>query len=382
MEDMRRIYLDHNATTPVDPLVLESMTTALRESFGNPSSMHWFGQRARAVVEEAREHVARLVGSLSSEIFFTSGGTEAANTALRGAALASRAPRRKILVSGIEHHAVLNDARSLAEQSWPVEKIRAGSDGVVDLEDLNRRLDENTAIVALMLANNETGVVQPVAEAAQMARKRGALIFCDAVQAIGKMTVDVGKLGVDLLALSGHKIYGPKGVGALYIRRGTPIQSLIRGGGQERGRRAGTENVSAIAGLGQAAMLAIQRIAEDTSRISRLRDLLEARLLSIPGAVRNGSGQRVPNTTNLSFDDVEAESLVFALDLLGIAVSTGAACSAGVVEPSHVLRAMGLPLARVKSSIRFSLGRNTTNEDIEQTVEAVADAVDRQRKRK
>jgi cysteine desulfurase len=382
MEDMRRIYLDHNATTPVDPLVLESMTTALRESFGNPSSMHWFGQRARAVVEEAREHVARLVGSLSSEIFFTSGGTEAANTALRGAALASRAPRRKILVSGIEHHAVLNDARSLAEQSWPVEKIRAGSDGVVDLEDLNRRLDENTAIVALMLANNETGVVQPVAEAAQMARKRGALIFCDAVQAIGKMTVDVGKLGVDLLALSGHKIYGPKGVGALYIRRGTPIQSLIRGGGQERGRRAGTENVSAIAGLGQAAMLAIQRIAEDTSRISRLRDLLEARLLSIPGAVRNGSGQRVPNTTNLSFDDVEAEGLVFALDLLGIAVSMGAACSAGVVEPSHVLRAMGLPLARVKSSIRFSLGRNTTSEDIEQTVEAVADAVDRQRKRK
>jgi cysteine desulfurase len=377
---MRRIYLDHNATTPIDPLVLETMTAVLRDTFGNPSSVHWYGQIARAVVEEARENVARLLECTSAEVVFTSGGTEADNMALRGAAQASNAPRRKILISGIEHHAVLHDAHALAEQRFPVETIRVGSDGVVDLEDLKRRLDKNTAIVALMLANNETGIIQPVTSAARMAREHGAVVFCDAVQAVGKMAVGVEELGVDLLALSGHKIYGPKGVGALYIRRGTAIRSLIRGGGQERSRRAGTENVAAIAGLGRAAVLARTRLDEDAYRISQLRDMLEARLLSIPGAVRNGSGPCLPNTINLAFDGIEAESLVMALDLAGIAVSTGAACSVGAVEPSHVLRAMGLPLAQVKASIRLSLGRNTTQADIERTAEAVADAVMRQRR--
>ena len=377
---MGRIYLDHNATTPLDPRVLDAMLPILRDGFGNPSSLHWFGQQARAAVDTAREQVAALIGASPGEIVFTGSGTEADNTALRGAAAAAREPRRKVVYSAIEHHAVMNTARALAEEGVPVEAARARADGRVDLEDLRARVDDRTAVVAVMLANNETGVVEPMAEVVGIARDRGTLVHCDAVQAAGKIPVDVRTLDVDTLALSAHKIYGPKGVGALYIKRGTRLKAFVRGGSQERNRRAGTENVAGIVGLGRAAELAREDMGAESSRLSGLRDRLEAQLLAIPGAQRNGEAPRVPNTANVSFSGVEAESLVMALDLAGVAVSTGAACAAGAVEPSHVLRAMGLPLERVQASLRFSLGRGTTAEHVDGAAKLVAEAVDKQRK--
>jgi cysteine desulfurase len=375
-----RIYLDHNATTPLDPRVLDAMLPILRDGFGNPSSLHWFGQQARAAVDTAREQVAALVGASPGEIVFTGGGTEADNMALRGAAAAAREPRRKVVYSAIEHHAVMNTAKALAEEGVPVASARVGIDGRVDLDDLRAKVDDHTAIVALMLANNETGVVEPVEELVRIARERGALVHCDAVQAAGKIPVDARALDVDTLAVSAHKIYGPKGVGALYVRRGTRLKPFVRGGSQERNRRAGTENVAGIVGLGRAAEVAREEMRTEPARLSELRDRLEARLLAIPGAQRNGEGLRVPNTANVSFAGVEAESLVMALDLSGLAVSTGAACAAGAVEPSHVLRAMGLPLERVQASLRFSLGRGTTAEHVDRAAQLVAEAVEKQRK--
>jgi cysteine desulfurase len=374
-----RIYLDHNATTPLDPRVLEAMLPVLRDGFGNPSSLHWYGQQARAAVDMAREQVAALVGASPGEIVFTGSGTEADNMALRGAAAAAREPRRKVVYTTIEHHAVMNTAKALAEEAFPVETVRTRSDGRIDLDDLRVRVDDRTAVVAVMLANNETGLVQPLAEVVPIARKHGALVHCDAVQAAGKIPVDVRALDVDTLALSAHKIYGPKGAGALYVKRGTRLKALVRGGSQERNRRAGTENVAGIVGLGRAAALAREELAAEAARLTVLRDRLETKLLAIPGALRNGEGTRVPNTANLSFSGVEAESLVMALDLAGLAVSTGAACAAGAVEPSHVLRAMGLPVERVQASLRFSLGRGTTAAEIDEAVARVAQAVERQR---
>jgi len=375
-----RIYLDHNATTPLDPRVLDAMLPILRDGFGNPSSLHWFGQQARAAVDTARERVAALVGASPGEIVFTGSGTEADNTALRGAAGAAREPRRKVVYSTIEHHAVMNTAKALAEEGFPVESARAGGDGRVDLDDLRAKVDDRTAVVAVMLANNETGVVEPVDEVVRIAREHGALVHCDAVQAAGKIPVDVRTLDVDTLALSAHKIYGPKGVGALYVKRGTRLKAFVRGGSQERNRRAGTENVAGIVGLGRAAELAREDMGAESARLSGLRDRLEAQLLAIPGAQRNGEAPRVPNTANVSFAGAEAESLVMALDLAGVAVSTGAACAAGAVEPSHVLRAMGLPLERVQASLRFSLGRGTTADHVDRAAKLIAEAVDKQRK--
>jgi cysteine desulfurase len=374
-----RIYLDHNATTPLDPRVLEAMLPVLRDGFGNPSSLHWYGQQARALLDEARAHVARLIGATPSEIVFTASGTEADNMALRGAAGMAREPRRKIVHSAIEHHAIVNTGRALGEEGWPVEVARVGADGIVDLEDLRARVDDRTALVAVMRANNETGVLQPVEEIARIAHAKGALVHCDAVQAAGKIPLDVRALEVDTLALSAHKFYGPKGVGVLYVKRGTRLQPWARGGSQERNRRAGTENVAGIVGMGKAAALAVDDLAAETPRLEGLRDRLEKRLLAIPGARRNGDGPRVPNTSNVSFEGIEAESLLMALDLAGIAVSTGAACAAGAVEPSHVLRGMGLPAERVQGSIRLSLGRATTADAVDRAAEAVAAAVEKQR---
>jgi cysteine desulfurase len=377
---MGRIYLDHNATTPVDPRVSEAMARPLHDLFGNPSSLHWFGQQARAALDEARGQLASLIGAGAAEIVFTGSGSEADNTALRSAALSAAAPRRKVVHSTIEHHAVLNCARALAEEGLPVAAARCGADGRIDLEDLRSKVDEQTALVAVMLANNETGVVQPVQEAAAIAHEKGALFLCDAVQAAGKIPFDVKQLDVDLLALSAHKICGPKGTGALFVRRGVKLRPFVRGGSQERGRRAGTENVAGIVGFGRAAAIAEEDLTSgETRRIEALRDRLEAMLLSIPGAVRNGEGPRLPNTANISFAEIEAESLLMALDLAGVAVSTGAACAAGAVEPSHVLRAMGLSPERVQASIRFSLGRTNTEDDVARAGAAVSDAVSRQR---
>lgn len=376
---MDRIYLDHNASTPVDPRVLEAMLPILRESFGNASSLHWFGQQARAALDEARGEVARLIGAQPAEIVFTASGTEADNTALRGVVAAARDARRKVVYSAVEHHAIVNTAKALAEEGTPVASVRVGKDGLVDLDDLAAKVDETTAVVSVMLANNETGVVQPLAEVVRIARARGALVHCDAVQAAGKVPVDVRTLEVDTLALSGHKIYAPKGVGMLYVRRNTRMKAFVRGGSQERNRRAGTENVAGAVGLGRAAAIAREDLGREPARLASLRDRLEERLLAIPGSVRNGEGPRVPNTSNVSFEGIEAESLLMALDLMGVAVSTGAACAAGAVEPSHVLRAMGLPLERVQASVRFSLGRGTTAEEIDRAAEAVTAAVARQR---
>ena len=377
---MQRVYLDHNATTPLDPRVLDAMLPFLRDDFGNPSSLHWFGQRARGAVEEARAQVARLVGADPAEIVFTSGGSEADNAALRGVAARARAPRAGLACTAIEHHAVLNAAKALRDEGRPLAIVRVGEDGAVDPAEIASSVGETTALLSVMLANNETGVLQPVAEAARLAHARGALVHCDAVQGAGKVEVDVRVLEVDLLSLSAHKVYGPKGVGCLYVRRGTPLAALVRGGGQERNRRAGTENVAGVVGFGAAAALACERLPADAPRVADLRDRLEARLLAIPGARRNGGGPRVPNTTNVSFERVEAEGLVIALDLEGVAVSTGAACAAGGVEPSHVLRAMGLSPERVESSLRLSLGRGTTEADVDRAADVVAAAVARQRR--
>jgi len=376
---VERVYLDHNATTPLDPRVLAAMLPILNEGFGNPSSLHWFGQRARAAVEEARAQAASLIGAAPAEVVFTASGTEADNLALRGVAARAHEPRRKLVVTAIEHHAVLNTVRALAEEGFRVETVRVDTQGRVDLDDLRARVDDRTALLSIMLANNETGVVQPVAEAARFARERGALVHCDAVQAAGKVEVDVRALDVDLLTLSAHKIYGPKGVGLLYVRRGTPMQPLVRGGAQERNRRAGTENVAGIVGFGAAALLARESLEADGARLRALRDRFEAELLSIPGAARNGAEPRVPNTTNVSFAGTEAEGLLMALDLVGVAVSTGAACAAGGIEPSHVLRAMGLPPERVQASLRFSLGRSTTEAQLTRAAQGVRTAVERQR---
>jgi cysteine desulfurase len=379
MESVERIYLDHNATTPLDPRVLQAMLPVLSEGWGNASSLHWFGQRARAAIDQARGEVAALIAAAPAEIVFTGGGTEADNLALRGVAAAAREPRRKVLFSAVEHHAIVHTARALGEEGVPVQPVRVDADGRVDLDDLRAKLDETTALVAVMLANNETGVIQPVAEAVRLAHEKGALVHCDAVQAAGKIPVDVRELGVDLLALSAHKIYGPQGVGALFVRRGSRLKPLLRGGAQERNRRAGTENVAGIVGLGRAAALAGADLAAEGRRVAALRDRLEARLLALPGAQRNGGGPRVPNTANVSFERTEAESLLLALDLEGLAVSTGAACAAGALEPSHVLRAMGLPPERVQGSVRFSLGRGNREADVERAADLVAAALERQK---
>src|SRR5262245_24730750 len=356
------------------------MLPFLQEAFGNPSSMHWFGQRARAALDEARGAVAELIGASPAEIVFTGSGTEADNMALRGMAALAAGERRTVLHTAVEHHAIVHTGRALAEEGWPVQTVRVGSDGVVDMDDLRAKLDERTAVVAVMLANNETGVVQPVAEVARLARAKGALVHCDGVQAAGKIPLDVRALDVDTLALSAHKFYGPKGVGALYVKRGARLRPLLRGGSQERNRRAGTENVAGIAGRGAAARIARAELAAQSQRLGALRDRLEARLLAIAGARRNGEGPRVPNTCNVSFEGIEAESLLMALDLAGIAVSTGAACAAGAVEPSHVLRGMGLPMERVQGSLRFSLGRSNTEEEIDRAAAAVTEAVEKQRR--
>ncbi|MBI4263966.1 MAG: cysteine desulfurase [Acidobacteria bacterium] len=368
---MPRIYLDHNATTPLHPAVVDRMTVALREEFGNPSSVHHFGQRAKAAMDEARSATAALIGADPSEVVFTSGGTESDNVAIRGVAEALESgPRRHLIASAIEHEAVLNTLKALARRGWKTTLLPVDASGIVSPDALRAALTDETALVSIMHANNEIGTVQPILELARVAHERGAHFHTDAVQTAGKLALDVGTLGVDLLSISGHKFYGPKGVGALWIRRGLRLLPLATGGKQERGRRAGTENVAGIVGMGVAAQAARAAMAEEGARLGALRDLLEHGILrDVPATMVNGAREpRVPNTTNISFDRVEAESLLIALDLEGIAVSTGSACSSGTLEPSHVLKAMGFPPHRTQNSIRFSLGSGNTEADIERVV--------------
>jgi len=375
---MRRIYLDNNATTPLLPEVFEAMRPYFADHFGNASSIHHHGQETRAAVERAREAVAALFGCRASEIVFTSGGTEADNLAISGMARAGD----HVISSTIEHHAVLNSCKHLESMGCEVTYVPVDGRGLVDPDDVRRALRPNTTLISIMMANNETGVLQPVEEIGKIAAEADVYFHTDAVQAAGKVPIEVKRIGCDLLSISGHKLHAPQGVGALYVRKGTILQPLFYGGSHERSRRAGTENVPGIVGLGKAAEVAREALDRgDLARMSAMRDRIENKILSEVEAtgVNGESTPRVPNTTNIHFDYIEGEALVIALDLRGLAVSTGAACSSGAIEPSHVLTAMGLPSETARASLRFSLGKQNTEEDVEFALALVPPTVARLR---
>ncbi len=379
-----RVYLDFNATTPVDPAVLAAMTPYFSAEFGNASSIHSAGQRARASVEHARESVAALIGAKPAEIVFTGGGTEANNLAILGT-VAPGATKRHVITTTIEHHAVLNacgalEARHIHEGS-EVTYVGVGHDGLVDPENIRRAIRPDTALITVMHANNELGTIQPIEEIGKIAREAGVFFHTDAVQSAGKLPIDVDRLGVDLLSIAAHKFYGPKGVGALYVRSGVPIAPILYGGHHERDRRPGTENVPGIVGLGKTAELAAHHVGLDSNKIATLRDRFEQRLLeAVPHCFINGHrGLRIPNTTNFTFENAVGESLQIGLDLQGVACSTGAACSSGAIEPSHVLTAIGLSRDHANASLRFSLGHGTTDAEIDFALSVIPGVVERLR---
>jgi cysteine desulfurase len=374
---MNRIYLDNNATTSVEPAVLEAMLPYFSSDFGNASSIHTFGQRARAAVETARDQLAALLNARSQEIVFTSGGTESDNHAVFGVVAASTAATKHVITSTIEHEAVLNACQVLEKQGVAVTYLPVSREGLIDLNELRKAIRPDTVLITIMHANNELGTVQTLAEIGRIAAEVDVYLHTDAVQSIGKIPVDVKALQLDLLSLSGHKLYAPKGIGALFIKGGTRLRQFLFGGHHQRGFRPGTENVPGIIGLGKAAELARLSLERDAFRIAALRDRLEDGLLArIPDSHANASAApRTPNTSNLTFPGIEGEALVISLDLKGLACSTGAACSSGAVEPSHVLTAIGLPAAEARASIRFSIGRHTTDAEIDAALEIVPAAL-------
>ncbi|MGO9259930.1 MAG: cysteine desulfurase family protein [Bryobacteraceae bacterium] len=380
MKSVQRFYFDHNATTPLAPEVLETMVSCLGQVYGNASSIHYFGQAAKQRLEQARRELASLIHAHPTDVVFTSGGTEADNMAVLGVvrARASEAARH-VISTAIEHPAVLAACGQLEREGVAVTRLRVGSSGVVSPDDLRRALRPETVLISVMHANNELGTIQPIAEISRIARDAEVPLHVDGVQALGKIPVDVNELGVDLYSLSGHKIYAPKGVGALYVRKGTRLAPVAYGGHHERDRRPGTENVPGIAALGAAATLAGRSLAADQERLAALRDKLENAVLEriggaggVGGVGINGSRwNRTPNTSNLYFDGIDGEALVIALDLRGFAVSTGSACSSGAITPSHVLTAIGLSSERARASMRFSLGRSNTAAQVDALVEAL-----------
>jgi cysteine desulfurase len=375
---MHRVYLDNNATTPVLPEVFEAMRPYFGEHFGNASSIHHHGQETRAAVESARESVAGLLGCSASEVIFTSGGTESDNLAIAGLVRAGD----HVITSGIEHHAVLHAAKNLEQIGCEVTVLPADGRGLIDPDDVKRGLRPATKLITVMMANNETGVLQPVEEIGKLAAEAEVLFHTDAVQAAGKVPIDVNRMQCHALSISGHKLHGPQGTGALFLKKGSQLHPLFHGGRHERSRRAGTENVPGIVGLGEAAKLASESLNDGAiDRLTAMRDRLQRDVLDrIEGTTLNGHGaQRVPNTANIRFDHIEGESLVIALDLKGLAVSTGAACSSGAIEPSHVLIAMGLRPEQARASIRFSLGKQTTEEDIDFAIQLLPETVARLR---
>jgi len=374
---VQHFYFDHNATTPIAPEVLETMVSCLGQVYGNASSIHHFGQTAKQRLEASRRQVAALIHASPAEIVFTGGGTEADNMAVLGVVRAANRPSSHVITTAIEHPAVLAPCAQLEREGVAVTRLRTGASGVVNVDDLGRALRPETVLISVMHANNELGTIQPVAEIARMARAAGVPLHVDGVQALGKIPVDVEALGVDLYSMSAHKLYAPKGVGALYVRKGTKLVPVTLGGHHERDRRPGTENVPGIAAFGTAAEVAGRSMAADAERLAALRDRLENAVLDrISGAGINGSKwSRTPNTSNLYFDGIDGEALVIALDLRGFAVSTGAACSSGAIAPSHVLIAIGLDAERARSSMRFSLGRANTAEQVDALVEALSASV-------
>jgi cysteine desulfurase len=378
---MKRIYFDHNATTPIRPEVLEAMMPYLTEEYGNASSIHAFGQNARGAVEEARSQVAALVGARPPDIMFTSGGTESNNHAILGAVAAAPGKTKHVITTAIEHVAVLDACRALAKQGIELTILPVSRDGLVNPEDVRTAIRPETVLITVMLANNEIGVIEPIEEIGKIATEKEIVFHADAVQAAGKIPIDVEKLGVDLLSISAHKFSGPKGVGALYVRKGTQLAPLLFGGHSERDRRPGTEDVAALAGMGKASELALADLRADAARVGSLRDRLERGLLDrVPHTWVNGArAPRVPNTTNLTFPFIEGEAMVIALDLKGIACSTGAACSSGAVEPSHVLLALGLPPENARATLRLSLGRQTTMDEIDFALETIPPVIERLR---
>jgi cysteine desulfurase len=378
---MKKIYMDYAATTPVRSEVLGAMLPYFSDAFGNPSSVHSCGQSSRQAVEDARAQLAVLIGCVPDEIIFTSGGSEADNHALKGVAGANRGRGNHIITTAIEHHAVLETCRFLAENGYEVTYLPVNESGLVDPQAVQAALTPRTTLVSIMLANNEVGTIEPIEEIAAIVSKAGVYFHTDAVQAAGHIPIDVNRLGVDLLSLSGHKLYGPKGIGALYIRRGTRIDSFIHGGGQEKGRRAGTENVPSIVGLGKAAELARQELSAEMVRLSLLRDRLVSGILnSIEYVKLNGHPVlRLPNNVNISVEGAAGEALLLNLDMEGICVSTGSACSTTTHEPSHVLTALGIPAERAHSSLRMTLGHWTTAAEIDRVLEVLPSVVSKLR---
>jgi cysteine desulfurase len=374
---VQRFYFDHNATTPIAPEVLETMVSCLGQVYGNASSIHYFGQNAKQKLEAARRQLAALIHANPTEIVFTGGGTEADNMAVLGAVRAAAAPSAHVITTAIEHPAVLAPCAQIEREGVKITRVRSGSSGVVNPDDVRRALRPETVVISVMHANNELGTVQPIAEISRIAREAGVPLHVDGVQALGKIPIDMDTLGADLYSMSAHKLYAPKGVGALYIRKGTKLAPITLGGHHERDRRPGTENVPGIAALGAAAELAGRNLSAESERMSALRDRLENAVLDrIPGAGINGSRwNRTPNTSNMYFDGIDGEALVISLDLRGFAVSTGAACSSGAIAPSHVLTAIGLDAERARASMRFSLGRSNTTEQVDALTDALCASV-------
>jgi cysteine desulfurase len=380
---MRRIYFDNNATTPVAPEVFAAMTPWLTEGYGNASSIHWHGQQAAGAVDAARQSVAALLRAEAAEIVFTSGGTEADNAALFGVVEAAQTARgsKHVITTAIEHHAVLHPAKALERRGVRVTYVAVSPSGIISPDDVRAAIAPDTVLISVMHANNELGTIQPIEEIGRIARERGIPLHTDAVQTAGKLALDVNRLNVSLLSISAHKLNGPKGVGALYVRKGTPLRPLIYGGSHERDLRAGTSNVAGIVGLGKAAELAMVSLHEEPPRLAALRDRLEAGILrTVPDARVNGDSlHRVPGTSSMTFDFVEGEGFVIAADLRGLACSTGSACSSGSVEPSHVLTAIGQAPHHARSTVRFSLGRYNTREDVDEALEIIPEVAGRLR---
>ncbi len=379
---MKRIYLDHSATTPVDPEVAELMLKYFLEYYGNPSSVHFFGRQVKKALEEARMQVAALIGADFSEIIFTSGGTEADNLAIQGTVKARANKGKHLITTAIEHHAVLDTFKYLAKSGYELTILPVDEEGLVSIDQVNNAVRPDTILISVMHANNEVGSVQPIAEIGKIARKNGIIFHVDAVQSLGKLPINVVKMNIDLLTISGHKIYGPKGVGALYVRKGIKISPLIFGGSQERKVRSGTENAPGIIGFGKACELAGQRMEEENPELIRLRDKLINGILNTIDSVKfNGpmGDKRLPNNVNVSINFVEGESLLLSLDMIGIAASSGSACTSGSLDPSHVLLAMGLSHEVAHGSLRFSLGRQNTEDDIDFVLQELPKIVDRLR---